>query len=335
MVSIITPVYNVSAFIARYMESVMAQTYTDLEVLLVDDHGTDDSIQKARDIAEAYSGPIRFRFLSTPVNGGPGLARNVGISEAKGDYLVFVDSDDTIEPDYCRLLYESAVRNDSDLVCCNLCIRGMDGGLILECRNPKITDGPFVGDAKKSFLCSFVSFFWSFMYKRDLFVHRGLKFPNGRSSEDSVMLSCALFLCQRISQVDVFLYNYYRNCESLTMSIDPERYKSKVSMLNFLVNTSRENGWYEDYKDEVDFIYFKKGYVISLFTYVANVDRIKVSVFRDVTRQMKELIPDYLKCSYIWKNPVWIGIVFMINFFPRLLSVAIRAYLSMHKEIVL
>ena len=99
-VSIISPVYNVAAYICECIDSIVGQTMTDWEVLFVDDHGTDNSIAIAkqhiarlpREIAE------KFRFLETPQNSGPGIARNLGIKQARGEYIAFVDSDDRMEP---------------------------------------------------------------------------------------------------------------------------------------------------------------------------------------------------------------------------------------------
>ena len=97
-VSIIIPVYNVSEYIERCMHSVMAQTYTDIECIIVDDCGTDDSMAKCEQMIREYEGPIKFLILHHEHNRGLSAARNTGIHQATGKWLYFLDSDDEITP---------------------------------------------------------------------------------------------------------------------------------------------------------------------------------------------------------------------------------------------
>ena len=98
-ISVIIPVYNVSAYIERCIHSVMSQTYTDFECILVDDCGTDDSIAKCERMIAEYDGSIRFRILHHDHNRGLSAARNTGTDAAKGDYILYVDSDDALTND--------------------------------------------------------------------------------------------------------------------------------------------------------------------------------------------------------------------------------------------
>lgn len=104
-ISIIIPVYNVEAYLADCLDSILAQTFESFEVILVDDGSTDGSPAIAQKYADAHSEQICYYRKE---NGGPGLARNFGISKAKGDYLMFVDSDDIVDPEMLTDLYESA-----------------------------------------------------------------------------------------------------------------------------------------------------------------------------------------------------------------------------------
>lgn len=95
-VSLIIPVYNVSEYIERCMHSVMAQTYTDIECIIVDDCGTDDSMTKCEQMIREYEGSIKFLILHHEHNRGLSAARNTGIHQATGKWLYFLDSDDEI-----------------------------------------------------------------------------------------------------------------------------------------------------------------------------------------------------------------------------------------------
>lgn len=97
-VSVIIPVYNVEAYIEECLRSVMAQTYTNYECVIVDDCGQDSSIKVAERMIDGYEGPASFRIIHREQNGGLSAARNSGIREAVGDYLYFLDSDDSIFP---------------------------------------------------------------------------------------------------------------------------------------------------------------------------------------------------------------------------------------------
>lgn len=109
-VSIIIPVYNVAPYIKRCLDSVAAQTYTSIKCILVDDCGTDDSIDIARQWIENYKGNIRFVIFHHPKNQGLSAARNTGIEVATGDYVYFLDSDDAITPDCIKTLADLANR---------------------------------------------------------------------------------------------------------------------------------------------------------------------------------------------------------------------------------
>lgn len=108
-VSIIIPVYNVAPYIRRCLDSVAAQTYTgDMECLLIDDCGTDDSINIAKQWIEGYNGNIHFTIFYHSKNQGLSAARNTGIEVASGDYIYFLDSDDAITPNCIKTLVKLA-----------------------------------------------------------------------------------------------------------------------------------------------------------------------------------------------------------------------------------
>ena len=99
-VSIIVPVYNVAEYITECFNSVASQTFTGgMECIFVDDCGTDDSVDIVRSLISSYHGNVRFRVVNHDHNKGLSAARNTGIRNAKGDYLYFIDSDDSITSD--------------------------------------------------------------------------------------------------------------------------------------------------------------------------------------------------------------------------------------------
>ena len=90
-ISVIIPIYNVSAYVERCIRAVMMQTYTDFECILVDDASQDDSLAKCEKLIAAYEGPIRFSILWHQQNRGLSAARNTGTDAATGDYIIYID----------------------------------------------------------------------------------------------------------------------------------------------------------------------------------------------------------------------------------------------------
>lgn len=117
MVSIIIPVYNVSSYIERCLLSVIKQTYTNLECILVDDCGTDDSVEKCENFISRYEGNIVFKIYHHNHNRGLSAARNTGTEHATGDYIFYLDSDDELPENAIELLVEETiVHSDVEMV---------------------------------------------------------------------------------------------------------------------------------------------------------------------------------------------------------------------------
>ncbi|WP_455644913.1 glycosyltransferase family 2 protein [Methanosphaera sp.] len=114
-VSIIIPVYNSSKYLLECLDSIKRQTLTDFEVICIDDNSTDDSLNILKKYADNDQ---RFKVLQQE-HKGPGAARNKGIREASGEYILFIDSDDWIEKDTLDTLYTQASKTNSDLVLFN------------------------------------------------------------------------------------------------------------------------------------------------------------------------------------------------------------------------
>ena len=113
LVSIIIPLYNAENYVDKILPCILGQTYTALEILLVNDGSTDGTLSKCRQYQRQDA---RIRVLSQE-NGGVSAARNRGLAEAKGKYISFVDADDYLKPDFIEVLYRAATAEDCDVVC--------------------------------------------------------------------------------------------------------------------------------------------------------------------------------------------------------------------------
>ena len=115
LISIVVPVYNVEKYLGTCVESILKQTYSNIEVILVDDGSTDCSGK----MCDHYMGQDERIKVIHKKNGGLSDARNKGIIQAEGEYITFIDSDDVVSSDYVEYLYNILEENDGDIAICN------------------------------------------------------------------------------------------------------------------------------------------------------------------------------------------------------------------------
>lgn len=224
LVSVIVPVYNIEEYLNRCIESIIAQTYSNLEILLIDDGSTDSSGRMCDQWAERDS---RIRVVHK-TNGGLSDARNTGIELAGGNYFAFVDSDDYISPDFIQVLYHALVTNNADMSICNVGVVNEDGNLILHLneRIPQINEVISGRDAvlrrfERNDLVHVAV--WNKLYRKELF--STLRFPVGQLHEDDYVMHRLLGKCTRIACVPGGPYYFYVQ-RSLSLSRNDNMWKN-------------------------------------------------------------------------------------------------------------
>lgn len=115
LISIIVPVYNVEKHIKKCVNSLLSQTYPNIEIIIINDGSTDQTAQ----ILEEYSNETKIRIFHQE-NKGVSFGRNFGLKQAQGDFICFVDGDDFVAPEYCEKLHQNLVENDADISVCQL-----------------------------------------------------------------------------------------------------------------------------------------------------------------------------------------------------------------------
>ncbi len=250
-VSIIIPVYNSARHIAACIDSLLAQTMDSLELVFVDDHGHDNTMVIARQHLRTYEGPKTFLFTQTAINSGPGVARNIGIQASSGEYVCFVDSDDTIAPDFCESLYTAATQSGADLCCCDIMI-----GQQLH-KNPDPTN-------KRHFLLHFVSYFTTFLYRRSLLIENDIHFPSTKSAEDTCFLTTCLLAARRIVGIRGGKYLYRTNPYSVSRTRSRQRALQRMASFRHLFHYVHRHGLLRTYHLELALLFLKKGLAMSL-----------------------------------------------------------------------
>ena len=171
-VSVIVPAYNASEYIRKCLDSLVNQTLEDIEIIVVNDGSTDNTL----DILKEYKDSI---ILIDQKNKGVATTRNIGISKAKGQYIAFVDSDDYVDKKMFEILYNEAISNDYDMVCCDFKYfddnKVWDGVIDLKSNINNLED-------KKKYFVNMFPVIWNKIYKAEKI--KDIKFKDGVWAED-------------------------------------------------------------------------------------------------------------------------------------------------------
>ncbi len=302
-VSVILPVYGVAEYIEKCAQSLLNQTLQEMEFIFVDDHGPDNSIELVQKMIADHPRKQQFVFLKPEHNLGAGMARTYAIPKAQGEYIAFVDSDDWIEPDMFELLYNEAKRQGGvDLCCCQILKDFTDGQPSEVVKNPDIPSGIISAETKRYFLTHYVSLFSTFIYKREMIVDNDIHFPESRSADDSFFITSALVFANSMSRVDRPLYHYILRPGSVTTTKDSTKYQKRLATFSSLMSYLKSKGVYEANKNEIDFIYLKKGYLSSVFNYIHNSLEPRKATIEEIRNEMMRYIPDYKRNPYFKKR---------------------------------
>lgn len=215
-VSVIIPVYNSRKYLKKCLDSVCSQSLEDIEIIILDDVSTDGSLDIIRSYEKEDS---RIKVISMDKNVGPGALRNIGIREANGDYIGFVDSDDYIESNMYLELYNKMRQNDVDIVTFGYIneLYGIDyKRLLLGFKRDSGNERIIVPREEPSFLYDQAVVCWNKLYKHDFI--ENFSFPEHLKYEDYPMVISMLGSANRIFSMDRSFYHYRLRSNSLTTS---------------------------------------------------------------------------------------------------------------------
>ncbi|WP_065464002.1 glycosyltransferase family 2 protein [Bifidobacterium breve] len=222
LVSIIIPVYKVEKFLDECVKSVVAQTYRNLEILLVDDGSPDDC--PAMCDAWATRDP-RVRVIHKP-NGGLSDARNAGIAQATGSYIYFADSDDAVAPTLVEDCLNAMREYDADLVMFQFdTISENDKPLLSSYRHNDFDEVQVltpVEAIKKQVKAEIDGYFWAFLAPASTYQEHGFSFPVGRKIEDLSRICNVIGEATRVVRIPKVLYHYRLREGSITATLDPQ-----------------------------------------------------------------------------------------------------------------
>lgn len=241
-VSVIVPVYNVENYIDRCLNSLVNQTLHDIEIIVVNDGSTDNSINIIKKYQNEYANKVK---CVEKENGGLSDARNYGMKFATGDYIAFLDSDDYVDTTIYEKMYNKAVEENCDFVECDF---------IWKYGNNEVKDYGEIYKNKHEMLEKARVVAWNKLIKRDLIVRAGIEFPKGLRYEDVEFFYKLLPFIGKFGFVKEYLI-YYVQRENSIANTQNERTKEMFTVLDNVLNYYRENGLYEEYKTELEYTY--------------------------------------------------------------------------------
>lgn len=256
-VSVIVPVYNAKNYIDRCMQHLLSQTLSDIEIILVDDGSTDDSLSICRTYAENANkiGDIFIQVIHQS-NQGPAAARNAGLFCAVGKWIAFVDPDDYVSPDYCKASYEYAETTDADIVMFDavrekeplvladdsMIIEEQDHIMNLRCAmlypymlrySPNLHIKDQYQSTHKSDIA--IAAPWNKLYKKSFLNDNNLIFPEQLKTLDDMTFNYLAFGCSpKVAYLHRKLYHYCFNKKSITNKYDPNRIQKDLEVFKMI-----------------------------------------------------------------------------------------------------
>lgn len=242
-VQIIVPLYNMESYITKTLDSLLNQTFKDIEILCINDGSTDSSLS----ILESYSKKDARIKIYTKENGGIADARNFGLSKVKSDYFAFLDSDDTVEPDFIEKMLDRAVETDADVVTCDFWWTHPNKEVIQK-------DGPHF--TKEELLISMFATLWNKLYKTSWIKSLDIHFPTGYRYEDASFLYKMVPYINKWSYVEKPFIHYLQREGSITHNHN-EKVKDMIFVFEDLLSFYHDRGLYDIYKSELEYLFIR------------------------------------------------------------------------------
>lgn len=316
-VSVIVPVHNSEKYLHKCVDSLLAQTLREIEIILVDDCSTDSSRDLIGNYVNQNPGKVVPLYLDENIRQGG--ARNRGMDIARGEYIGFVDSDDFLEPATCETLYRTA--NGADMCGADYYI---DDGKTLK---PVVLDygqGVEMTDERKAWFARHCGYFWSRIYRRDFLEEFHLRFPEKTFYEDAYF-NFMTILCSRTAvKAEGHFYHYYQSENSTMRSDNNPRQYERIGIPGLIVADCRSMGIYERYRDVVDYKYISMQMTNIRYTCLEKFDKPDLSQLNRIRKAVKAECPEFARCPLYKETSFQLRVYLRLTLlWPRL---AVLAY---------
>ena len=262
-ISVIIPIYNCEKYIKECLSSLFEQTFKNFEIICINDGSTDNTLKILKEFKELDNRIYVFNQNNT----GPGITRNIGMNKSKGEYLIFLDSDDIFKKTMLEELYIKIKENDSDVVVCN------SQNFEIKKRRKKFYEKNYLIkdeiikqktfsslDIKKDFFNLFIWWPWDKIFKRKYIENLGIKFQNLKSTEDLFFVASAVIAAKKISYLDKILINHRIGIKNSVSNSREKSWDNFYYALKELKKFIKEKDLYKRFKQ--DFINYVASFSI-------------------------------------------------------------------------
>lgn len=279
-ISVIIPVYGVEDYIEKCIQSLLNQTHKNFEALIIDDGSLDNSIKIAKNLIKEDP---RFIFLEKE-NGGQASARNLGLDNAKGAFIAFLDSDDYIEPNYLSELYGKIQAEHADIATCNINFVDLKGNITRKF----INNVEEYYKSKDFLLCKYhiSTFVWDKLFRANLF--NNMRFDNNIRTYEDAHFTFKVVYNKKIVHVDHFLHNYVQRPGSTSHDLKPTYIQDRIAVKNSHLNFAEQHrSSFPECSSYINFCYLK---TFIYFT-ATNLARYSKNYSEDIITLTKEIDP--------------------------------------------
>ncbi len=308
-ISVIIPVYNVKDYLDKCFESIINQSYSNLEILVVDDGSSDGSSL----LCDEYANKDERIKVFHLENGGAAAARNFAIKNATGDYLFFVDGDDYIDLDTIEKMVNLTDNGQKDIVYCDYYKYFEDGN------KEAVKLIPFDTDNYKTHILAMPGPVCK-LIKKELFLDNDLYFLNGKCFEDNAVMPLISAFANDVAYLKEPKYYYLqREGSSLNKSVYNPKWEDIFEVLDYLYDGFVSLGKYDEYFDELEYIYIEYLLHAANLRFISYNEGIKNVAL--VSKTMKEKFPKWRNNKYYKKENIKYKIICNL-FFNNQISLA-------------
>ena len=302
-ISIVLPVYNTGKYIEDNIKSLVNQTYKNIEIIYVDDGSKDNTT----DIIKKYMTKYSNIILYEKENGGVSTARNYGLNKATGDYLTFIDSDDTVDKNLIKILVDTLSKQDNpDIIIYNYNIVSKDN-----VKKVKIMDGKSRTITNNEYMIS-TPCPWNKLYNREFLIKNKYHFPEGIIYEDMAATPTLAKYNPKVYYLDMHLYNYIQSEESLMRSnVYKKNYEDIFKAIDFLYDNLKDT----EYTTELEYL------ITYHMLYLANLNFYKYRKYEHIShisKVAKKYIPGWKKNKLVNDRFTKKQILYMNLFYHRM-----------------
>lgn len=292
--SVIIPVFNTEKYLEKCLNSLLAQTLEDIEIICVDDLSTDSSY----DILLRYEkeNPDKILVIKLEEKLRQGGARNKGISIARGKYIAFVDSDDYVSNNMYEILYTLAEKSQAEYVQCG-CMKVYsdheEEHKLINYDMPSNCGIEINTNNRGYFMVSSGSI-WAGIYQRSLFVDNFIAFPENLAYEDNYVGPIIRYLVKKYAYVEDCLYYYNRaNATATTAIKNSPHHLDRIVTANMLLNWFKTREDYNEVKEAVEYIYLELFYIHTVSCIIYHYKKTDYAKIKEIRNKFLKEFPNY------------------------------------------